>query len=135
MGPSLIGLPQNVSLTTLSRSINRPSIIVGAVVIALALGATGAPQLQYLRPFGDFYIALLQMCVLPFLLTTIPLAIRSAMTSATAGSVVRWLLIWLAVSIVAVAAISILVPTVIFRLAPLDEGTIKLSASGEGRVR
>jgi Na+/H+-dicarboxylate symporter len=53
-----------------------------------------APILQYLRPLGDFYVALLQMCVLPFLLTTIPLAVRSAMVSGTAAHVARWLLFW-----------------------------------------
>jgi hypothetical protein len=57
---------QDFSLGALSRLINRPAVTVGAVVLALALGATRWPALQSLRPVGDFYIALLQMCVLPF---------------------------------------------------------------------
>lgn len=67
------------SLKALSHSINRPSITFAAIAIALALGAMRFPFLQYLRPIGDFYIALLKICVLPFLLSTIPLAVRSAM--------------------------------------------------------
>ena len=69
------------SVTTLSRAINRPSITLGAVGAAVALGVYGGAFAELLRPIGDFYIALLQICVLPFLLTTIPLAVRSAMTS------------------------------------------------------
>jgi hypothetical protein len=66
---------------TLSQSMNRPSVTLSAIVIALALGAMRLPFLQDLRPLGDFYVALLKICVLPFLLATIPLAVRSAMAS------------------------------------------------------
>jgi len=79
--------------------------------------------LQYLKPVGDFYIALLQMCVLPFLLATIPLAVRSALTSGTAGKVVGRLAIWLVVTLVVVTLIAVLVPTVVFNLMPLDQAT------------
>ena len=67
------------SLKALSQSVNRPSITLAAILVALALSAMRPPFLQYLRPVGDFYIALLKICVLPFLLATIPLAVRSAM--------------------------------------------------------
>jgi Na+/H+-dicarboxylate symporter len=124
-------------LGALSRSINRPAVTVGAVVLALALGATRWPALQSLRPVGDFYIALLQMCVLPFLLATIPLAIRAAMVNSTARSVVRWLVIWLAIAVAAVGLIGVLVPSLIFHWAPPDEHTIArigdlIQSSGQG---
>ena len=76
-------------LKTLSQSINRPSVTLAAIVIALALGAMRLPILEYLRPLGDFYIALLKICVLPFLLSTIPLAVRSAMVGGTAGGTIN----------------------------------------------
>ena len=114
----------NFSVTALSRSVNRPAITLAAVAVALALGATRHPYLQYLRPFGDFYIALLQMCVLPFLLATIPLAVRSAMMSGTAGSVVFVLVTCLTGAVVVVALISVLVPGLIFQFAQLDDSTI-----------
>ena len=79
-------------------------VTLAAVALALVLGMTHAPFVQYLRPLGDFYVALLQMCVLPFLLSTIPLAVRSAMTSGTAGTRGRLLVIWVVVAIAAVAA-------------------------------
>ena len=41
-------------LKTLSQSINRPSVTLAAIVIALALGAMRLPILEYLRPLGDF---------------------------------------------------------------------------------
>src|ERR1700692_3035735 len=91
------------SLKALSQSINRPSITFAAIAIALALGAMQLPFLQYLRPVGDFYIALLKICVLPFLLSTIPLAVRSAMVSGSAGGVIRSLVVWLLIMLVAVA--------------------------------
>ena len=112
------------SLTKLSRSINRPSITLCAVAIALVLGGMRAPFVEYLRPIGDFYVALLQMCVLPFLLTTIPLAVRSAMTSGTAGHVARWLAIWVVSAIAAVAFAAVLVPELIFHFMSVDADTL-----------
>jgi hypothetical protein len=116
--------PKRLDLGHLSKSFNHPALTISAVVIALALGASQHPLVQYLRPIGDFYLALLQMCVLPFLLATIPLAVRSAMVSGTVGASVRGLLICLAGTVVVVALISVLVPSLIFRLAPIDERTI-----------
>lgn len=84
-------------------------------------GTMRLPFLQYLRPIGDFCIALLQICVLPFLLATIPLAVRSALVSGSAGGVVRALLIWVAVTLVAVAAASVIVPQLVFQLVTPDE--------------
>lgn len=112
------------SIGALSRAMNRPSVTLSAIVIALALGATRSPYLEHLRPVGGFYIALLQMCVLPFLLATIPLAVRSAMTSGSAGSVVRGLLIGVAGAIAAVGLAGVLIPALVFQLAPLDERTV-----------
>src|SRR4030081_981582 len=107
MKPSDV-LGQEQSLRALSRSINRPSITIAAVVLALALGAMRLPFLQYLRPIGDFYIALLQICVLPFLLATIPLAVRSAMLSGSVGGMIRSLIVWLLIALVTVAVASVI---------------------------
>ena len=82
------------------------------------------PFLQYLRPVGDFYIALLQICVLPFLLATIPLAVRSAMASGSAPGVLRSLLFWVLMTLVAVAAVSTLIPSLFFGYAAPDEQMI-----------
>src|SRR5664280_50221 len=129
---------EDFSLSVLSRSINRPVVTLGAVAIALALGATQWPALQYLRPIGDFYIALLQMCVLPFLLVTIPLAVRSAMVSGTSSEIMRSLVVWLGITIAAVALVGVLVPSAIFHFMPADDRTIaaigKLVAGSADRV-
>ena len=82
------------------------------------------PLVKYLRPIGDFYVALLQMCVLPFLLATIPLAVRSAMTSGTASHVVRLLAIWVVVAVVAVATATIVVSTLVFNFFVIDEALL-----------
>jgi Na+/H+-dicarboxylate symporter len=112
------------SLKALSRSINRPAITVTAIALALLLGALRLPFLQYLRPVGDFYIALLQICVLPFLLATIPLAVRSAMASGSAPGVLRSLLFWVLITLVAVTAISVVIPSLFFGYAAPDERMI-----------
>jgi len=107
------------SFKTLSRWINRPSVTLAAIVLAFALGAMRLPILQYVRPVGDFYIALLQICVLPFLLTTIPLAVRSAMVSGSAGGAIKSLMIWLLVALLAVAVASTNFASLIFyHMAP-----------------
>ena len=121
MTPAAVGGDR---LNALSRSINRPSITLAAVVLALVLGALRLPFLDYLRPVGDFYIALLHICVLPFLLATIPLAVRSAMASGSAPGVIRSLSFWALVMLAGVAAVSVIVPSLIFAYAAPDEGTI-----------
>ena len=123
------------SLTALSRSINRPSVTISAVVLALALGVMKAPFLQLLRPVGEFYTALLQMCVLPFLLTTIPLAVRSAMTSGTVGHVMRMLVSGVIVTVLVVTLTSLLVPSLIFsNFFAVDEATLARIGSFVGEV-
>jgi proton glutamate symport protein len=112
------------SLKALAQSVNRPSITLAAIVIALVLGAMRFPFLQYLRPVGDFYIALLKICVLPFLLSTIPLAVRSAMVGGSAGGTLRSLIFWLVTTLVGVAAASVIVTSVIFSFASVDEHMI-----------
>jgi proton glutamate symport protein len=111
-------------LKTLSQSINRPSVTLAAIVIALALGAMRLPILEYLRPLGDFYIALLKICVLPFLLSTIPLAVRSAMVGGTAGGTIRSVIVWLLLAVATVAAASALVASVIYHYLPADERVV-----------
>ena len=112
------------SLKALSQAINRPSITFAAIAIALALGAMQLPFLQYLRPMGDFYIALLKICVLPFLLSTIPLAVRSAMISGSAGGTLRSLIIWIVITLAAVAIVTVGVTSLIFHYAAVDERMI-----------
>ena len=112
------------SLKSLSHLINRPSITFAAIAIALALGAMQVPFLQYLRPIGDFYIALLKICVLPFLLSTIPLAVRSAMGSGSAGGTLRSLVILVVITMAAVAIITVGVTGLIFHFASVDEQMI-----------
>ena len=114
----------DLTLVDLSRRINRPVVTLAAVALALGLGMTKMPWLQQLRPIGDFYIALLQMCVLPFLLTTIPLAVRAAMTSGAVGRVVGFLAAAAALAMVAVALASVLVPALIFHFFRIDAATV-----------
>lgn len=112
------------SLSRLSRSVNRPSITLSAVAIAILLGVLNAPFLDYIKPIGDFFVALLQMCVLPFLLTTIPLAVRSAMTSGTAGPVARKILVCVFGALAAVALTAVVIPEMIFRFVAVDDATL-----------
>jgi proton glutamate symport protein len=111
--------------TRLVRWLNHPLTVLGAVVIALALGTSGWRFVETLRPIGDVYVALLQMCVLPFLLATIPLAVRSAMSGATNAEIIRSLAVWIGCAIIVVAALGVLVPAVIFHFAPFEHDTIE----------
>ena len=119
MGPS----PPS-RITSLRRTLNNPSVALLAVLVAIGLGATGAPVLQILRPFGSFYLALLQMFVLPFLLVTVPLSIRSAMCSGSVGPILRTLALWTVAALIVVAAISTLLPTIVFQFVVVDEGLL-----------
>jgi Na+/H+-dicarboxylate symporter len=114
-------MPHSYPLADLSKKINRPSITIVAVIIGIWLGYMQFPFLQYLRPIGEFYIALLQICVLPFLMATIPLAVRSALRSGAAMLVVRRLIGWLIATTGLVIIISVLVPSAMFHFAPIDQ--------------
>jgi Na+/H+-dicarboxylate symporter len=116
-------IPRARSVAVLAKATNRPSITLWAVALGLWLGTMQFPFLQYLRPVGEFYIGLLQMCVLPYLLATIPVAVRSAFTSGIAGGVMRRLVMSLVVTTAAVALIATVVPTVIFHYMPMDQAT------------
>jgi proton glutamate symport protein len=118
------GMQSGFSFRALSRLINRPSVTVSAIFLALALGAVHLPFLEYLRPIGDFYVALLKICVLPFLLATIPLAVRSAMASGSAASTVRSIFFWGILTMIAVAIASVTVTAVIFHYAIVDDHTV-----------
>jgi Na+/H+-dicarboxylate symporter len=110
-------------LATLSKSINRPWITISAVILGVWLGVAQFSFLTHLQPIGEFYVALLQMCILPFLLATIPLAVRSAFTSGSGGGVIGRLIAWLIVTVLVVALIAVLVPTAMFNMMPLDQAT------------
>jgi proton glutamate symport protein len=116
-----MGPQKPYSFTDLSKKINRPSITIVAVILGVWLGYMQFPFLKYLRPVGDFYVALLQICVLPFLMATIPLAVRSALTSGTAGNVMGRLIGWLITTTVMVMLIAVLVPLVLFHFVPMDQ--------------
>jgi Na+/H+-dicarboxylate symporter len=112
------------SLASLAKTVNRPLIAMASILLGVGLGMLRLPFLKYLQPVGDFYAALLQICVLPFLLATIPLAVRSAMTSGSGGKVVGRLVIWLCVTVVAAILIALLVATIVFSLIPADPAII-----------
>lgn len=130
-------LGKDNSLKALSRSVNRPAITLVAIVLAVILGVMRLPFLEYLRPIGDFYVALLKICVLPFLLATIPLAVRSAMVSGSAPGVLRSLLLWALISLLAVAFVSAVVSSLFFVFSSPDERLmtnigVLLGRSGDG---
>jgi proton glutamate symport protein len=111
-------------LKVLTGWLHQPVTVLASVVIALVLGASGWPLVESLRPIGELYVALLQMCVLPFLLAAIPLAVRSAMTGATNAQVIRSLVGWIACAIIGVVIIGVLVPAIVFHFLPFDRSTI-----------
>ena len=109
------------SFTNLSKKINRPSITIAAIILGVWLGYMQFPFLKYLRPVGEFYISLLQICVLPFLMATIPLAVRSALTSGTASSMMGRLIGWLIATTGIVMVVSVLVPLLLFYFMPIEQ--------------
>jgi Na+/H+-dicarboxylate symporter len=116
--------PSTLTLAKLAKTVNRPSIAMAAILLGVGLGILRLPFVAYLQPVGDFYVALLQICVLPFLLATIPLAVRSAMTSGSGGRVVGRLVGWLLVTVIVTTSIALLVATVVFGFMPADPSTI-----------
>ena len=96
-----------------------------AIVIGVGLGILRLPLLEHLEPVGEFYIDLLQICVLPFLLATIPLAVRSALTSGAGGEVLSRLAIWLAITVLVAVSVALLVAAAVFNLMPRDPATME----------
>lgn len=107
-------------LGKIATALNRPAVLVAAIVLGVGLGLLRVPLLEHLQPVGEFYVALLQICVLPFLLATIPLAVRSALTSGSGGEVVSRLAFWLFVTSLSAVSVALLVAATVFRLMPHD---------------
>lgn len=113
-----------VDKSRLLRLLTSPVTTLLSVIIAIGLGIQGHSFLQYLRPIGDLYIALLQICVLPFLLAAIPLAVRSALASGTAGHVVKFVAFWSLIVTVAVGFLAIAIPSMLFVAMPPEAAAI-----------
>ena len=75
-------------MLALSKTINRPSVSISAVALAVWLGAMDFPFLKYLQPLGDMYVGLMQMCVLPFLFR--PYLLRYGPLSRAAQAARSW---------------------------------------------
>ena len=112
------------SVEALAYFSSQPVVIFTSLAIALVIGVTRRPEVQYLKPAGDFYVALLQMCVLPFLLATIPLAVRSAISSGGGRDVAARLLGWLFVTTFVISLFATLASQAIFALAPIDHDAL-----------
>jgi Na+/H+-dicarboxylate symporter len=112
--PANLANPDKSKLTIaiISRYLNKPQVTLGAIAIAIALGMSGLPLVETLRPVGELYLALLQMSVLPFLLAAIPLAMRSAIAQGAAGRMLVRVIIWLGLSIILVATVGILLSAI-----------------------
>jgi Na+/H+-dicarboxylate symporter len=106
------------------RFLNRPAATMAAIAVAVALGLSGLSVARALRPIGDLYVALLQMCVLPFLLAAIPLAVRSAITGAAGSRTVGSLIVSVVGAIGVVGLIGALIPVIAFHFAPFDPSSI-----------
>ena len=104
----------------LAKLTSRPATAIASVALGIIIGLTLPAYSRVLQPVGELYLALLQVCVLPFLLVTIPLAIHSALSKkAGAGSFV-WIAIWTVGSLVLLSAISVSSSLLMFRLQPLS---------------
>ncbi len=107
--------------SVLTKVANRPSVAIVSVLLGLAIGLSRSPHVVLLKPFGEFYLALLQICILPFLLATIPLALKAAFANTTGiGSVAR-LAICVVVSLTVVTLTTIAVSSVALRLYPITD--------------
>ena len=109
------------SMKNFIATINKPLYTLGFVALSIVIGLSGSPLVEYLRPVGDLYLALLQMLVLPFLITTIPLAIRSAMTAGNVRDVMLKLVFWTVIATVVCSVISLFVGSQLFNFIKLDQ--------------
>lgn len=53
------------------RFLLHPFVILAGLLIGTAIGFTNAPLAKWMAPFGDIYLALLMMCVLPIMIGAI----------------------------------------------------------------
>lgn len=118
-----------MSFASVSKFLSRPAVALLAVAVGVGLGMQRWPSLQLLRPIGDLYIALLQVCVLPFLLATIPLAVRSALTRGSGARNLVGLGAWSIVAILATGLVAVTLPHVVFSVMPFNaEASAKVGA-------
>lgn len=78
---------------TLLAILRSPWTILVSVAIGVALGLWNKDLARAIAPFGDLYLILLKMCVLPILLSAISMSIGRLMTSQNAQQYIKRILI------------------------------------------
>jgi Na+/H+-dicarboxylate symporter len=89
-----------------------PWVIVGGIVIGGLIGWYSPDFAAQIAPFGDLYISLLQMCVVPILLTAVISSLSRLFISGAATSYIGRLLITLILGLMLASAIGMLVGTI-----------------------
>jgi Na+/H+-dicarboxylate symporter len=112
-----------ISITTASTILRAPWVTIGSLFVAIALGLTRSSYLEYLKPVSEFYVAILQMAVLPFLLSVIPLTIRAIMLSGGISGIIKRFILTSIITSVIVCLFSLFISKGLFDLFPIHEST------------
>lgn len=70
-----------------------PWMILSGILIGILIGATDKTLAARIAPFGDIYLSLLQMCILPIMISAIVSSIGRLLTTGMTSSYIRRLLL------------------------------------------
>lgn len=107
-----------------------PAVILTGVMAGLLITVYAKSIVPALRPFGNIYMALLQMCVFPILISSVTLSVARLIRSSSFGKDFKKLLLVFLIFLVSASVISIAAAVSFKSVLKPDEATL----NGIGRI-
>lgn len=105
--------------------LRNPWTILCSALIAIYLGAAQPNFAKSLAPFGNIYLSLLKMCVLPILISAITMSIGRLMVSHEAGRYIRRVLMAFPIGMLAVSLVGLLTALILGPGRSLSSATLQ----------
>jgi len=97
----------NMASKSIQRWLLSPWIILPSIVGGAAIGLLNAPLATLIAPFGEIYLKLLQMCVLPLMITAVITSLGNMLHTGEAKVYIKRLFIIFALALIVASAVGI----------------------------
>jgi Na+/H+-dicarboxylate symporter len=105
--------------------LRNPWTILGSALLAMYLGVSQPDFAKSLAPFGNIYLSLLKMCVLPLLISAITMSIGRLMISHDAVRYIKRLLVVFPIGMFIVAIVGLVTATILGPGRSLSSATLQ----------
>lgn len=117
-------LKKYFNFTQLFKILRHPLAIVPGIVLGLYFGIFQKEMAAFLTPFGNLYLALLKMCVLPILFSATTMSVGRLISSQDTGKYIKRILLVFSVGLLACSVIGMTLAVITNPGGNLDESTL-----------